>query len=704
MVTRLRLRSGVLGWGLGLWLCLWLVAAPAAAQTLMAADPDDGQTFRVLTFHDVRKNVRASFETSPDATAVDESTLLAAFTWLRSAGYHPVSLSQIVAARAGGAPLPPQPVLLTFDDGYQSAYTVVYPLLKRFGYPAVMGVVSAWVDGPQGAGGEGARAWAPAPNASFLTWDQAREMAQSGLVELAGHTHAMHRGIQANPQGNLLPAATVHRYDPATQSYESDAAYRARLAEDLQRNKADIERHTGVPVRAVVWPYGAYNEAAIAAADAAGMPIALTLDDGPNTADVPLNRMRRGLIGYQDEGPQLLRELRSPAAAGASRAEPNRMMHVDLDYVYDPDPVQQERNLSRLLDRVQRVQPSSVFLQAFADPDGDGVADALYFPNRRMPMRADLFSRVAWQLRTRAHVQVYAWMPVSSFVLPDSDPAAHRVVQQMPGAPPGAGDTYRRLSIFDPLARQAIFDIYDDLGRYASFAGVLYHDDALFNDFEDASPAALQAYRGWGLPPDVAAIRASPGLSQRWTQLKTQALIDFTHELSDILRRWQPVLRTARNMYARPLLEPASQARFAQRFESFLEAYDYTALEAMPYMEQAADPDAWLRELVRAVAAVPGAQARTLFELQSRDWRTGKPIPDDVLDRHFTLLRTAGVRNLGYYPDDFLNDQPALDAIKPHLSVQQELRREFFRDPTQAPAAGRVAAPASPSATKGRNP
>ncbi|WP_230369807.1 poly-beta-1,6-N-acetyl-D-glucosamine N-deacetylase PgaB [Paludibacterium denitrificans] len=70
-------------------------------------------------------------------------------------------------------------------------------------------------------------------------------------------------------------------------------------------------------------------------------------------------------------------------------------MHVDLDYIYDPSPARQEENLGKLLDRVKAMGPSVVYLQAFADPDGNGAADALYFPNRHLPMRADLFSRVA---------------------------------------------------------------------------------------------------------------------------------------------------------------------------------------------------------------------------------------------------------------------------------------------------------------------
>ena len=36
---------------------------------------------------------------------------------------HPVSVDQILAARDGGPPLPPNAILLTFDDGMKNVYT-----------------------------------------------------------------------------------------------------------------------------------------------------------------------------------------------------------------------------------------------------------------------------------------------------------------------------------------------------------------------------------------------------------------------------------------------------------------------------------------------------------------------------------------------------------------------------------------------------
>lgn len=95
------------------------------------------------------------------------------------------------------------------------------------------------------------------------------------------------------------------------------------------------------------------------------------------------------------------------------------MVHVDLDYVFDDNQKQQEINTELLIQRVINLKVNTVFLQAFADPEGNGNIKSLYFPNSLLPVRADLFSQVCNGLRQRAGVNVYAWMPVLAFQLED---------------------------------------------------------------------------------------------------------------------------------------------------------------------------------------------------------------------------------------------------------------------------------------------
>ena len=69
-------------------------------------------------------------------------------------------------------------------------------------------------------------------------------------------------------------------YDAATRTYEGDASWRSRVRADLARNADAIERGTGRRPRAIVWPYGSYNDELVRMAKDVGSPIALTLADG----------------------------------------------------------------------------------------------------------------------------------------------------------------------------------------------------------------------------------------------------------------------------------------------------------------------------------------------------------------------------------------------------------------------------------------
>jgi len=421
-------------------------SANALLKTL--EEPPPG-AFLVLSYHEVSGDLAPATAQDADRYGVEISHLVAQFNWLRENGYHPVSLAQIDQARQGGAALPARAVLLSFDDGYADFHSRVYPVLKMFGYPAVIALVGSWMDTPPGTlvdydGKTESRD-------AFLSWAQVREMMASGLVEVASHSYALHRGVIANPQGNQEPAAVARIYDAATRSYEDDDAYLRRVREDLQRNVRLIERETGKAPRAMVWPYGRYNVATQRIARELGMPLMLTLDGGVNAPGDPNDRIRRIIVESSPDLGEFVDEIER-----VWPELPQRVVHVDLDYVYSADPDEQERNLSALLERIKAIRPTTVYLQAYADPDGDGEADALYFPNSQMPMRADLFNRVAWQLQTRVGVNVYAWMPVLAFRLPEGHPARDDLVQ---AANARAGSTYRRLSPFSPRARAAIASI-----------------------------------------------------------------------------------------------------------------------------------------------------------------------------------------------------------------------------------------------------
>lgn len=617
--------------------------------------------FLGIAYHDVE-------DRDPDqaVVAVRTERLIEQLAWLRENGYQAVSVDQILAARRGGPALPPKAVMLSFDDGYSSFYTRVMPILRAYHWPALLAPVGSWIDTPLNQPVD--FAGTPRPRGEFLTWQQIREVSQSGLVEIAAHTDANHKGILANPQGNLEPAATTRSFDPKTNGYESEAQFQARMRVDVAAISNKIRTVTGKAPRVWVWPYGAADGTSLAVVGEHGYEMALTLEDGLDDLGNLMNSPRF-LVASDPDGEHFANSM-----VAVQTKAPMRVLHVDLDNVYDPDPAQQARNLDVLVQRVVDMGAGTVFLQAFADPKGDGLVHSLYFPNRHLPMRADLFNRVAWQLHTRAHASVYAWMPVLSFAL---DPKLPRVTRWDPktGQVGPDPDQYKRLSPFDPKVRQVIGEIYQDLARVGPIDGILYHDDAVFNDFEDASPAALKAYAAQGLPDSIAALRADPAVMQRWTRFKSRYLIDFTHELTAKVRAIRgPQVLTARNIFAEPMLNPGSETWFAQNLDDFLQAYDWTAPMAMPLMEgqEVKTSNAWLEKLIATVKTRPGAMQKTIFELQAKDWRT-QAAPDisaEQLAEWMGVLKRQGVTSFGYYPDNFLENSPDLKTIRPALSNQ----------------------------------
>ncbi|WP_422102192.1 poly-beta-1,6-N-acetyl-D-glucosamine N-deacetylase PgaB [Vreelandella sp.] len=618
----------------------------------------------VISYHDI-VDTSVTPELDIYSQTITRNRLVEHFNLMASSGYQPVSLQQIIDAKAGGPALPDKAVLLTFDDGYRSFYEIVFPLLKLYNFPAVQAVVGSWLDVP--AGGRVPYGSITLPRERFLSWAQVKELDESPLVEIASHSYNLHYGVIGNPMGNEQAAAVTSIWE-SRRGYEREADYLARLRQDMQQTQQRFQQEIGQSPRIMVWPYGAYSEATLNIAAEYGMPYTFSLLSAPNQINDPMRSMNRYLID-QETTLETIEEILSNRVW---EREEQRIMHVDLDYVYDPDPIQQEQNLDRLIERIYSYGVTTVYLQAYADPDGDGVTDALYFPNRHLPVRADLFNRVAWQLKKRAGVKVYAWMPVLAFDLGSGYQYVTdaRTGQESP-------DHYRRLSPYVEENRRAITEIYQDLGRLTKFDGLLFHDDAFFTDFEDANPAALAAYERAALPGDINAIRSDEQLMATWTRFKTEQLTRFTQELAQAANLYRQadnkVFTTSRNLYAVTVMEPESQRWFAQDIQNFASGYDFVAVMAMPYMEEADHPDEWLRDLARRSLAQVSAE-QLVFELQAQNWHTQTPIPSEEMARWVRILREEGIQHIGYYPDDFHSNHPDIQVMRPVFSVSRRFR------------------------------
>ncbi|MGY6020759.1 polysaccharide deacetylase family protein [Streptomyces spinosirectus] len=94
-------------------------------------------------------------------------------------GLTPVNTADLAASWRSGRPLPPRPVLITFDDGYEGVHRHALPVLAKHGFASTLFVSTGWIKGAYDMGGG---------LDTMLDWDQVRELA-AAEVEIGGHSH-----------------------------------------------------------------------------------------------------------------------------------------------------------------------------------------------------------------------------------------------------------------------------------------------------------------------------------------------------------------------------------------------------------------------------------------------------------------------------------------------------------------------------------
>lgn len=160
--------------------------------------------------------------------------------FLKSRGYHAVTLDELHQWQMGMRELPGRPVVITFDDGDKSVYDLAFPILARLGFRATLFVVTSRV---------GTR-W---DDVDCLDWARLRELEESGVFQIESHSHDMHYKVEAG--GSVRPvfvAASGHGFE-----IEGAPNWEDAVRHDLTQSYEAIERHMGRSPAFLAWPYGA---------------------------------------------------------------------------------------------------------------------------------------------------------------------------------------------------------------------------------------------------------------------------------------------------------------------------------------------------------------------------------------------------------------------------------------------------------------
>lgn len=196
----------------------------------------DGVEVPILMYHNIQKN-----GSEDGKYIITESDFENDLKYLTSHGYTTVVMQDLINYTQGKGNLPEKPVILTFDDGYFNNCAYAFPLLQKYNTKAVISVIGYYTDLFTESPDEN-------PKYSHITWNDIKEMMQSGYVEFQNHSYNLHATDKGRNGAKKKRGETLEEYT-------------FQLTSDLQKLQDAFKANTGYTPTTFTYPFGSVSEA-----------------------------------------------------------------------------------------------------------------------------------------------------------------------------------------------------------------------------------------------------------------------------------------------------------------------------------------------------------------------------------------------------------------------------------------------------------
>jgi peptidoglycan/xylan/chitin deacetylase (PgdA/CDA1 family) len=167
---------------------------------------------------------------------------------LKKAGYTTIDTEQLYKFLKGEIELPKRSVMITFDDGRYDTYIHANPIFKATGFKAPMFIISGFsLTGTK-------------KESYYIQEEDIRRMARSGYWDIQAHTDHGHELYPIDNRNNGAPFFSGLLWLPEQNRLETDAEFKTRVSEDMDRVKNGIERLLNKRVSAFAIPFGDYGQ------------------------------------------------------------------------------------------------------------------------------------------------------------------------------------------------------------------------------------------------------------------------------------------------------------------------------------------------------------------------------------------------------------------------------------------------------------
>jgi len=158
------------------------------------------------------------------------------FKYIKEAGYEAITMKDLLSHIEKGTKLPKKPIMITFDDGYETFYTIVLPLLQKYDLKAIVSVIGSATD-------KFSQKEDHNTSYSHLNWDEIAELVDSKYTEVQNHSYDLHTKAHG-------------RKGVARKPGESFEDYKKVIMNDLGKLQDAMIENTGYAPTAFAFPFG----------------------------------------------------------------------------------------------------------------------------------------------------------------------------------------------------------------------------------------------------------------------------------------------------------------------------------------------------------------------------------------------------------------------------------------------------------------
>ncbi len=234
-----------------------LVVIPLKDENNGGLHPDGYQAVPILCYHRFADRCGASLCMPSDLFEKQ-------MAYLKENGYNVIPMADLFDFLIYRRPIPQKAVVITMDDGYNSAYEIAFPILKKYGFRATLFIYTDFIGMTKSA----------------ITWDQLRSMKEEGF-EIGSHSLSH---CDLTKKGEI----------------ETEEDYFDRVTRELFLSKKILDQRLNQNTVYLAFPYGEHNQRLLSLCEKAGYKLAFTVDHGGNPFfSYPLS-LRRDQIFKKD--------------------------------------------------------------------------------------------------------------------------------------------------------------------------------------------------------------------------------------------------------------------------------------------------------------------------------------------------------------------------------------------------------------------